>query len=137
MVSAAIVFLQTSCVIPQAILLYRGRDKVLPERYFSLGRWGWAINFTAVAWVTFLNVLYCCPTAMPVTPQNMSYVSVIVVGLVGFVVALWWTTKRATFKGPHVDLDRLNRMRLEAIHGEDPDVTTEVQSSNTVSGKEK
>ncbi|GKU04897.1 amino acid transporter [Fusarium langsethiae] len=36
MVSAAIIFLQTSCVIPQAVLLYRGRERVLPLRYFNL-----------------------------------------------------------------------------------------------------
>src|ERR1700742_1260863 len=100
MVSAAIIFQQTSCIIPQAILLYRGRDKVLPERYFNLGRFGPFINATAVAWVCFLNVLYCFPTTMPVTPQNMSYVSVVTVGLVTFVVVLWFTTKRGVATGP-------------------------------------
>jgi choline transport protein len=118
MVSAAIIFQQTSCIIPQAILLYRGRDKVLPERYFNLGRLGAPINAIAVAWVIFLDILYCFPTAMPVTPQNMSYVSVVSVGLVGFVIALWFATKRGTFKGPHIDLDLLNARRHAAIEGE-------------------
>jgi choline transport protein len=118
MVSAAIIFQQTSCIIPQAILLYRGRDKVLPERYFNLGKLGAPINATAVAWVIFLDILYCFPTAMPVSPQNMSYVSVVSVGLVTFVIVLWFTTKRSTFKGPHVDLDLLNARRHAAIEGE-------------------
>jgi choline transport protein len=118
MVSAAIIFQQTSCIIPQAILLYRGRDKVLPERYFNLGRLGAPINTIAVAWVVFLDILYCFPTAMPVTPQNMSYVSVVSVGLVGFVIALWFATKRGTFKGPHVDFVLLNARRHAAIEGE-------------------
>jgi choline transport protein len=116
MVNAAIVFLQTSCVIPQAILLYRGRDRVLPERHFSLGRYGAVINALAVAWVGFLNVLYCFPTALPVTPQNMSYVSVVCSGLVGFVIALWFTTKRRTFTGPRIDYQLLNERRMAAIH---------------------
>lgn len=116
MISAAIVFLQSSCVIPQAILLYRGRDRVLPERYFNLGRLGPFINATAVAWVFFLNVLYCIPTARPVNAQNMSYVSVVCVGLVSFVVILWFTTKRAVFKGPQIDYNLLRERREAAIH---------------------
>jgi choline transport protein len=116
MISAAIVFLQTSCVIPQAILLYRGRDRVLPERYFNLGRLGPVINATAVVWVVFLNIIYCVPTSLPVTPQNMSYVSVVCFGLVGFVVILWFTTKKGVFKGPQVDYDLLRERREAAIH---------------------
>jgi choline transport protein len=118
MVSAAIVFQQTSCVIPQAILLYRGRDKVLPERQFSLGKFGVFINATAVAWVIFLDILYCFPTAMPVTPQNMSFVSVVSVGLLLFVVLLWYTTKRKVFKGPHIDYELLKERRMEAIRSD-------------------
>jgi choline transport protein len=115
MVSAAIIFLQTSCIIPQAILLYRGRDRVLPKRHFSLGRYGAAVNAVAVVWVCFLNVLYCFPTSLPVTPQNMSYVSVVCTGLVGFVIVLWFTTKKKTFRGPTIDYDLLNERRMAAI----------------------
>jgi choline transport protein len=139
MVSAAITFQQTSCIIPQAILLYRGRDKVLPERYFNLGRLGVPVNVIAVSWVVFLDILYCFPTAMPVTPQNMSYVSVVTVGLVGFVIALWFATKRGTFKGPHIDLALLNARRHAAIEGEGemvsvdrhPDGPTYMKGMNT------
>ncbi|KAH7245393.1 amino acid/polyamine transporter I [Fusarium tricinctum] len=100
MVSAAIIFLQTSCVIPQAVLLYRGRERVLPVRYFSL---------------VFLDILYCFPTTVPITAQNMSYVSVVFTGLVGFVIVLWFTTKKGTFIGPRIDLDSLNARRLAAV----------------------
>lgn len=115
MVSAAIIFLQTSCVIPQAVLLYRGRDHVLPLRYFSLGRYGAAINGISVAWVVFLDILYCFPTTMPVTPENMSYVSVVFTGLVAFVIALWFTTKKGSFTGPQINLDLLNARRMAAV----------------------
>ena len=116
MVSGAIIFQQTSCILPQAIVLYRGRSKILPERYFDLGRLGPFINGIAVAWVCFLNILYCFPVIMPVTPQNMSYVSVVATGLVGFVIVLWFTTKRGVFKGPHIDFDLLNERRNAALH---------------------
>ncbi|KAF4502552.1 amino acid transporter [Fusarium agapanthi] len=115
MVSAAIIFLQTSCVIPQAVLLYRGRDRVLPLRYFSLGKYGAAINGISVAWVVFLDILYCFPTTMPVTPENMSYVSVVFTGLVAFVIALWFTTKKGSFTGPQINLDLLNARRMAAV----------------------
>ncbi|KAJ3542333.1 hypothetical protein NM208_g4154 [Fusarium decemcellulare] len=122
MVSAAIIFLQTSCVIPQAVVLYRGRDRVLPLRYFSLGKYGSLINGISVAWVVFLDILYCFPTSMPVTPQNMSYVSVVCTGLIGFVIALWFTTKRGTFTGPKIDLDLINARRVAAVEGVLPEM---------------
>lgn len=118
MVSACIFFLQTSCVIPQAILVYRGRNKVLPARHFDLGRFGYAVNITAVLWVLFLDVLYCFPTSLPATSTNMSYVSVVAAGLILFVVGLWFTTKRGVFKGPRVDVVLLNERRNAAIYGE-------------------
>ncbi|RBR09356.1 uncharacterized protein FIESC28_09964 [Fusarium coffeatum] len=115
MVSAAIIFLQTSCIIPQAVLLYRGREKVLPLRYFSLGTFGAWINGISVAWVVYLDIQYCFPTVMPATAENMSYVSVVFVGLVGFVIVLWHTTKKGTFTGPRIDLDLLNARRVAAV----------------------
>ncbi|KAA6415099.1 MAG: amino acid transporter [Lasallia pustulata] len=116
MIGASIIFLQTSCIIPQAILLYRGREKVLPERYFNLGKYGTAFNATAVVWVVFLDVVYCMPVARPVTKANMNYVSVVAVGSVGFVFALWFATKRRTFVGPRVDVELMMRRREEALH---------------------
>jgi choline transport protein len=115
MVSAAIVFLQTSCIAPQAILLYRGRDKVLPPRYFSLGKYGTAVNATAVVWVIFLDIIYCFPTTMPVTPQNMNFVSVVAVGLTLFVLGLWFTSKRGKFVGPKINMAELEERRLAAM----------------------
>ncbi|KAK5122246.1 hypothetical protein LTR85_004156 [Meristemomyces frigidus] len=135
MVSCAIIFQQTSCVIPQAIVLYRGRDKVLPQRYFNLGRLGPVINATAVAWVIFLDVLYCFPVALPVTAQNMSYVSVVSGGLVLFVIILWFTTKKGVFRGPKVDYELMNERRLVALGetiGVEVDVHHKVKGSNDV-----
>ncbi|CAM1505252.1 Fc.00g108890.m01.CDS01 [Cosmosporella sp. VM-42] len=125
MVSANVIFLQTSCVIPQAILLYRGRSKVLPERYFSLGRYGVLINSVAVVWVLFLDVVFCLPTAMPVTAQNMNYVSVVCVGFGTFIVGLWYTSKKGVFTGPKVDMEKLAQRRQAALHnaGVEVDIT--------------
>ncbi|KAJ5618749.1 hypothetical protein N7510_002733 [Penicillium lagena] len=118
MVSAAVIFQQTSCVLPQAVLLYRGREKILPQRYFKLGKLGPVVNAVAVSWVLFLDVLYCFPTTRPVTPQNMSYVSVVSTGLVIFIIGLWFTTKRQVFKGPKIDFQLMNQRRIDAIERE-------------------
>jgi choline transport protein len=136
MVSAAIIFQQTSCIIPQAIVLYRGRDKILPERYFNLGsRFGPFINGLAVAWVVFLDILYCFPTAMPVTPQNMSYVSVVSAGLVAFVILLWYTTKKGVFEGPRIDFELLSARRHAAIEGLDEIVGVKVSTGSLTDAK--
>jgi choline transport protein len=116
MVSANVIFLQTSCIIPQAILLYRGRSNVLPERYFNLGRFGPAINFISIIWVLFLDVVFCLPNTMPVTAQNMNYVSVVCFGAVAFVVTLWYTSKKGVFTGPKVDMEKLQQRRQAAMH---------------------
>lgn len=55
---------------------------------------------------------------MPVTPQNMSYVSVVSGALVLFVVSLWFTTKRGVFTGPKIDIELLTERRNAAIHGQ-------------------
>jgi len=54
---------------------------------------------------------------MPVTPQNMNYVSVVVVGLVSFVIVLWFTSKRGKFTGPKINMQQLTQRRLAAIKG--------------------
>ena len=114
MVAAAIVFLQTSCVVPQAILLYRGRD-ILPTRYFSLGRCGKAINAIAVSWVLFLDIIYCFPTTMPVTVENMNYVSVVSVGLTAFVLILWFASQAGNFTSPKINIQQLEERRIAAL----------------------
>lgn len=136
MVSATIIFLQTSCAIPQLIVLYRGRDSVLPPRHFNLGRLGAPINAIAVAWVVYLDVLYCFPTTMPVTPQNMSWVSVVSVGLISFVIALWFMTKRKTFRGPKINLELLHARRMDAL-GEHHSLESEPKAATTHTSREE
>ena len=137
MIGGCIIFLQTSCVIPQAILLYRGRDKVLPPRYFSLGRYGAAINAGAIAWVLFLDVVYFLPTVRPVTKSNMNYISVVTVGLSAFIIVLWFSSKRRTFTGPRINMEEIRRRREQALHGLALDVVDERNVSDSDVGFRK
>jgi len=116
MVNVAIVFLQSSCTIPQAILLYCGRNKVLPECFFLPGKYGAAINATTVLWVFLLDVLYCMSFLMPVNSNNMNYVSVVSIGLVGFVISLWFVSKQKTFKGSQMNFAEIKRRRKQALY---------------------
>ncbi|KAK7223078.1 hypothetical protein V2G26_011081 [Clonostachys chloroleuca] len=118
MVSAAIIFVQTSIVLPQAVLLFRGRDQVLPPRYMNLGKFGVVVNALAVSWVVFLNVIYCFPTRMPVSGKNMNYVSIVCVGMMAFILLLWFTTKKKTFMGPTIDIKVLHARRVEGMQTE-------------------
>ncbi|KEF60470.1 uncharacterized protein A1O9_02031 [Exophiala aquamarina CBS 119918] len=116
MVSATIMFLQTSCAMPQAILLFRGRNRILPNRFFQLGIFGPVVNAIAVAWVVLIDILACFPIIRPVDPQNMNYMSVVSAGLVSMVLVFWFTTKRRKFRGPDVDFELMNARRQAAVH---------------------
>ena len=104
--------------MPQAILLFRGRRKVLPQRYFQLGVLGPFVNATAVAWVIFVDILACFPIIRPVDPQNMNYMSVVSVGLISMVLVFWFTTKKGKFKGPNVNLEVMRARREAALHAD-------------------
>ena len=111
-VSLAILGLNTSYAIPQALVLFRGRDKVLPkERYFDLGGvMGPFCNAFSVAWVALYTVLFCFPVFLPVDDAgSMNYLGVVVVGVGLLILVLWWGGKRRTFVGPVVvDLGHLD-----------------------------
>ena len=110
-VSLAILGLNTSYAIPQALVLFRGRDKVLPkERYFDLGGvMGPFCNAFSVAWVALYTVLFCFPVFLPVDAGSMNYLGVVVVGVGLLILVLWWGGKRGSFVGPVVvDLEHLD-----------------------------
>jgi hypothetical protein len=54
---------------------------------------------------------------MPVTKETMKFVSVVVAGLLAFVVGLWFCTKRGNFIGPEVDFEEIRRRREEVLNG--------------------
>lgn len=100
-ISMAILSLNITYVIPQAIALLRGRANVLPKRHFDLGPYfGPFCNAFSVHWVALYIMLFCLPEFLPVTVRNMNYVSVVIVGVVLLVGCLWVGGKRKVFVGP-------------------------------------
>ncbi|KEY77629.1 GABA permease GabA [Aspergillus fumigatus] len=99
-VSMAILSMNVTYVIPQGILLFRGREKVLVDRYFDLGRYGVFVNAFSCVWVGLYTVIFCFPTIMPPTPSNMNYLAPVVVVIVVLILVVWYGGKKKTFFGP-------------------------------------
>ncbi|CAG9970781.1 unnamed protein product [Clonostachys byssicola] len=100
MVSANIVFMMVSYVIPQGIAAYRGRSNVLPARNFDLGKFGLPINVISCIWVGFLAVVACVPTVRPVSLSNMNWVSAVILFITAYTLLAWHFWQRHSFKGP-------------------------------------
>lgn len=108
--SSAIVFAGASYAIPQAILILRKRSN-LHDRPLKLGRLGYLVNWFSVLWMVLITIVFCLPPVLPVTRQNCSYISVLVVGLPAALVIFWVLAKRRTFHGPVIDEARLQSWR--------------------------
>ncbi|KAK9387739.1 amino acid/polyamine transporter I [Lipomyces mesembrius] len=114
-IGSSIMFLNITYVIPQAIVAYRGREKVLPPRPFRLpGYIGYFTNWFSTLWVIFVSVLFCLPSTMPVVgkPAAMNYTSVVFVAVLVFVLLFWAFDKRKTFVGPDVKESLLREANL-------------------------
>ncbi|KAF4467674.1 HNM1-Choline permease [Fusarium albosuccineum] len=96
--------LNITVALPQAALLFRGRG-CLPERAFSLGKFGYPVNATATLFVIFFSITFCFPSFMPVTSSSMNYL--IVVMAVGLLITtgLWFGGLRRTFTGPPITFE--------------------------------
>ncbi|KAL8868219.1 MAG: hypothetical protein Q9174_005133, partial [Haloplaca sp. 1 TL-2023] len=93
--------------VPQGILLVRGRAKCLPTRALNLGRAGFVCNLLSPLLVIVVGTFICFPPQLPVTTDNMNYTSVILVGLFGVIIGLWYT-RGHKFQGPKIDWELLN-----------------------------
>lgn len=101
-IATAILFLNITYALPQAIVVIRGRSRTLPAREFDLGVSGAFCNTFSVLWVALFTVIFCFPSFLAVTTSTMNYVSVIIAGTGVFIAVLWWTSKRGVFTGPDV-----------------------------------
>lgn len=103
MVIGTIAFLMLSYSIPVVFLLMKGRNNI-PHGPFWLGPIGYISNILTVAWTVFSVVFYSFPATMPVTKNNMNYVSVVIVGFLLWCWVYWvWRGKRV-FNTTEIDL---------------------------------
>ncbi|KAI4235165.1 MAG: hypothetical protein LQ349_003345 [Xanthoria aureola] len=106
-VTGAVLYLNITYAVPQGILFTRGRAKSLPARALNLGAVGYTCNILAPLLVTVIGTFICFPPQLPVTVSNMNYTPVILVGLFGVILGLWYT-RGAKFTGPKIDWELLN-----------------------------
>ncbi|KAE8418011.1 amino acid/polyamine transporter I, partial [Aspergillus pseudocaelatus] len=98
MVTACIVLLYTSYVVPVIALLYKGRGNIT-HGPFWLGKVGWFCNWVVLGWTGFCLVVYSFPSVYPVTTGNMNYVCV-VYAVVGSIIAIDWAVRgKRKFRG--------------------------------------
>lgn len=91
--------LNITCALPQAALLFRDRG-CLPERAFSLGKFGPYINFVATMFVIFFSITFCFPTFVPITATSMNYLVVVMAIAILVPLGLWFGGLNKSFTGP-------------------------------------
>ncbi|KAF9881544.1 amino acid permease [Colletotrichum karsti] len=104
---SAVLAINISYVVPQAISLVQGRKKTLPSRSFNLGGLGYICNAFAPIWISAIGTVICFPNILPVSAASMNYVSV-VLGAIGLLILGTWYWIRRDFHGPVIDWDVLN-----------------------------
>lgn len=97
--NTAILFINVSYTIPQAVVLYRGRH-ILPERHFDAGRFGAFCNAFSALWMLLYTVVFSFPTTSSPSVNDMNYVSPVVVVIIAIIASIWYGGKRKTFVGP-------------------------------------
>lgn len=101
--SMAILGAYASYLIPIGYFMILGRPKLQKYEFGPLSMpkgLGVAINLLACAWLILAMVFNTFPTVMPVTPQNMNYSSVVMVGWVVLGGAYYFVWGRKKFEVP-------------------------------------
>lgn len=94
LITGCIAFLVLSYVIPVICLLQRRRQ--IPHKGpFWLGKVGFVCNIVLILWTVFSIVFFSFPAVLPVSKDNMNYVSVVIVGVTLYALLYW------QFKGKH------------------------------------
>ncbi|PLB39140.1 putative GABA permease [Aspergillus candidus] len=107
-ITMSILSLNLTYAVPQAIILFRGRERILPKRSFALGPYlGRLCNAFSALWVPFITIIFCFPTSLPTTVSSMNYVSVVIIGISFLILVSWCGGKHKTFSGPKIVIQGL------------------------------
>jgi len=98
--SIAVIGLYIAYIIPIVLRLLAG-DR-FERGPWHLGRWSRPIGWAAVAWVTFICILFCLPQFAPVTRDTFNYAPVAVGVVTLFTFVYWYASARHWFHGPKV-----------------------------------
>ncbi|CRG85625.1 Amino-acid permease BAT1 homolog [Talaromyces islandicus] len=99
-VSVGVVALAVSYAIPIGASLFHKRTEVNKARFTCGPVVGTVVNVVALLWIAFELVLFCMPTALPVTKVTMNYASVVFVGFMAISGVWYLVYARKSYKGP-------------------------------------
>lgn len=96
--SIATIGLYISYGLPLLVaLIYPGNFRRGP---FSLGIASKPVGVVAVLWILFISIVFCLPTANPVTDQTFNYTPVAVGIVAAWAFGSWFLWARRWFTGP-------------------------------------
>jgi len=80
---------------------------------FNLGLLSRPVAIIAVLWICFITIIFCLPTANPVTSQTLNY-TVVAVGIIAvFSVSIWLVSARKWFVGPVKEIQEAERLGVD------------------------
>ncbi|KAK4246323.1 hypothetical protein C7999DRAFT_15557 [Corynascus novoguineensis] len=111
--SIATIGLYISYGLPVLIGLVCHKSFTAMKGPFNLGALSKPIAAAACLWIGFITVVFCLPTANPVTSQTFNYTAV-AVGIVGvFAVGLWVLWAHRWFTGPSAEVSEALRLGVD------------------------
>lgn len=104
MASVATTAVYIAYALPILFRVTLARSRFVPGPFFSLGRYGVLVGWTAVLWVATITVLFSLPVSYPVTKDTINYTPVAVAGLFALILSSWIVAARRWFTGPVTNL---------------------------------
>ncbi|KAF5868527.1 putative amino acid transporter protein [Botrytis fragariae] len=104
--SLGVVSILSSYYITISCLIWRRTQGPLPNRRWSLGKYGMAINIGALMFLTPFWFFAFWPLTLPVTLENMNWSSVMFVGAFSISLIYYYFKARHVYKGPMVLVKR-------------------------------
>ncbi|TVY14178.1 Amino-acid permease BAT1 [Lachnellula arida] len=113
--SIATIGLYISYGIPILIGLIYGAEFNARKGPFNLKMFSKPVAFVAVAWICFISIIFCLPTANPVTSQTLNY-TVVAVGIIAVGAnGVWLLSARKWFVGPQNELQEAQRLGVDLL----------------------
>lgn len=111
--SIATIGLYISYGIPILIGLIYHKQFTARKGPFNLGIFSRFVAFVAVAWISFITIIFCLPTANPVTSQTLNY-TVVAVGIIAVgSCGVWVLSARKWFVGPQREMQEAERLGVD------------------------
>jgi hypothetical protein len=82
---------------------------------FNLGIFSRPIALVASMWICFITIIFCLPTANPVTSQTLNY-TVVAVGIIAVgSLSSWFLWARKWFVGPVREIEEAQRLGVDPL----------------------